>query len=318
MKIHNSFGRLTKAEGEQKLRNWSQSFDRPFNGNVYHYTSSAALNGMLSSRSMFCTDYRQLNDATELSSGFEVVEAFIAARGDEAGISTADIDEALDHLAMLRRAPLHMSMFAASFSFHGNDLSQWRAYAPCQGVSIGFRLSSLERLATEQHFVCGPVRYVGARHFSEWCMAQMAEMKEGLEKAAESEARLREQASGDPQQQVDLMVLYQRSGNLERWIGEVAGLLKNADFRSEAEWRCVFVHRQNTIQPQKTMRFRNSGTKVVRFVELDFSQADLNELIAEVIIGPGPASLENLEVVKDLLSSAGVHTRVSLPQHSAR
>jgi hypothetical protein len=110
VKIHNPIGRLTKAEGQERLQRWLKSFERPFNGNVYHYTSAAALGGILSTRSLFCTDYRQLNDTTELDTGFEVVEAAIAAKGEEIGISTADIDNALDHLALLRQAPLHISM----------------------------------------------------------------------------------------------------------------------------------------------------------------------------------------------------------------
>lgn len=318
MRIHNPFGRLTKAEGEEKISRWSKSFKRVPNSNVYHYTSAAALGGILSNRSMFCTDYRQLNDTTELGTGFEVVEAFIASRGEEAGLSATDVDDALDHLAILRRAPLHISMFIASFGFYGNDLSQWRAYAPSHGVSIGFRLSALERLAVAQHFVCGPVHYLGARYFNEWCLEQIAAMKEGLEKTAENEGRLREQVSGDPRELIDMIVLFQRSGNLERWVGEVAALLKNADFRSESEWRCVFVHRLNTPQPQKKMHFRNASTKVVRYVELDFSKADLNELVAEVIIGPGPGGPETFRAVADLLKDAGINAEVSLPQHAVR
>ncbi|MFT3730800.1 MAG: DUF2971 domain-containing protein [Hyphomicrobium sp.] len=318
MKIHNPFGRLTKSEGEAKLQLWSKSFERPFNENVYHYTNAAALGAILSSRTMYCTDYRQLNDTTELCTGFEVVEALIAARGEEVGISIDDMDNALDHLALLRHAPLHMSMFTASFSFHGNDLTQWRAYAPSQGVSIGFRLASLERLAVEQNFVCGPVRYLGAPNFNEWLGAQLDGMKNGLVKSTINEKAVREQASNDPAEFVDLIIQAQRSGNLERSVAEIAGLLKNPDFRSEAEWRCVFVHRQNTHQPQKPVSFRSAGLKVVRFVELDLSQADLNELIAEVIVGPGSSGEETFATVSDLLRSAGVNAATILPQHAVR
>jgi hypothetical protein len=179
-------------------------------------------------------------------------------------------------------------------------------------------LSALKRLAIEQHFVCGPVRYLGASYFNEWLVQQLSALKEGLEEAAVNEKDIREQASGDPQEQVDMWVLFQRSGNLERWIGEVAALLKNADFRSEAEWRCVFLHRENTIQRQKPMHFRNSGSKVVRFVELDISHADLNELIAEVIIGPGGSGYETSCAVTDLLRNAGVNATILFPRHAVR
>ncbi len=318
VKVHNPFGRLTMAQGEDKLQLWSDDYQRLFDGNIYHYTSAAALGGILSSRAFYCTDYRQLNDTTELSTGFEVLEAVIAVRAEAAGISSGNIDDMLDHLALLRRAPMHISMFVASFSLHGNDLAQWRAYAPHHGVSIGFNLKALERIAAEQHFVYGPVRYIGAPLFHEFLNTQLASMKEGLVETAANEALLRKQAADQPSEHVDLSIHFQRSGNLERWIGEVAGLLKNPDFRSEAEWRCVFVHRLNTIQPQKLMQFRSSGPKMIRFVELDLSQIGLNELIHKVIIGPGPGGKETFRIVADLLKQTGLNAEVTLLPHAVR
>jgi hypothetical protein len=318
-KIHNTFPRLTKSEGEAKLRNWCRSYAaKPYSGNVYHYTNVAALGGILSNRSIFCTDHCQLNDSTELSLGLEVVEAAIAANAESAGVSNDDVGHALDHLAPLRKAPFNLSMFAASFSMHGNDLTQWRAYSPKNGVCIGFREAVLTRIAQKQHFVCGAVRYLGAPLFNEWLAEQLAEMKEGLEKTAKNEAVLREQASGDPKDHVDMIVQFQRSGNLERWIGEVAGLLKNPDFQSEQEWRCVSVIRENTIQPKKPVRFRESGSRVVRFVDLDFSNVHLNELISEVIIGPGADGKETFRMVGELLRSAEVTASVQWPNHAVK
>ncbi len=319
IKIHNPFPRLTKAEGDEKLQTWSSTYKkRPFNGNIYHYTNLAALSGIVSSRSMFCTDYRQLNDTTELSLGLEVLEAAIAARAEAAGISANDVNDALDHLALLRQAPFHISMFAASFSMDGNDLTQWRAYAPRDGISVGFHETKLRRLAQEQHFVCGAVRYLGAPLFNEWIDKQLSGMKGGLERAAVNEAALRERASSDPQDHVDMMVQFQRSGNLERWIAEVSGLLKNPDFRSEREWRCLFVDRENTPQPKKPILFRGAGSQVIRYVELNFSNVDLRELISEVIIGPGNAQQETFQLTSDLLRGVGIATAIHSPFHAIR
>jgi len=310
---------MTQAEAENKLAEWSRSYAaQTFNGNVYHYTSLAAFGGILSSRSIFCGDHRQLNDTTELAAGIEVLEAAIAARAEAAGISTADIANALDRLALLRRARFHISMFTASFSMHGNDLTQWRAYAPRNGVSIGFRESVLKRIAEEQSFVSGAVRYLGAPLFNEWLDVQLASMRDGLVETARNETVLREKAAGDPQEHVDMLVQFQRSGNLERWIGEVAGLLKNADFRSEQEWRCVFVMRDNTIQPRTPVHFREVGSRVVRFVELDLSAVDLNELVAEVVIGPGRESEETFHLAADLLRSSSVTASIQAPFHALR
>lgn len=318
MKIHNPFGRMTKSQGAEKLDLWSSQYQRRFDGNVYHYTSAAALAGILSSRAVYCTDYRQLNDTTELGTGFEVLEAVIAARAEDAGISSDDINDTLDHLAVLRRASMHMSMFAASFSFHGNDLTQWRAYAPHHGVSIGFNLKALERIAKAQHFVHGPVRYLGAPFFQEFMDGQLAEMKKGLAESVAKQLALRNEGGDQPPDVVDISMASQRSGNLERWIGEVAGLVKNPDFRSEEEWRCVFVHRLNTIQPQKPIQYRGSGPKMVRFVTLDLSQVDLGELIQGVFIGPGLGGNETFRITTDLLNQMGVYTKVTFPSHAMR
>lgn len=317
--VHNPFLRMTQAEAESKLAEWSKSYAaQTFNGNVYHYTSLAALGGIFSSRSIFCSDHRQLNDTTELAAGIEVLEAAIAARAGAAGISAADIENALDHLALLRRARFHISMFTASFSMHGNDLTQWRAYAPRNGVSIGFREDVLKRIAEAQSFVCGAVRYLGAPLFNEWMDVQLASMRDGLVEIARNEAALRERAAGDPREHVEMLVQFQRSGNLERWIGEVAGLLKNADFRSEQEWRCVFVMRDNAIQPRIPVHFREAGSRVVRFVELDLSTVDLNELVAEVIIGPGRESEETFHLAADLLRGSSVTASIRVPFHALR
>jgi hypothetical protein len=319
MKIHNPFGRLSKEDGVAKLERWSAAYQAAPQGRVYHYTSAAAFAGILDARSIFCTDHRQLNDTAELSTGIEVIEAAIAGNGRSAGLSTDDIDDALDHLALLRACPpMHLSLYATSFSFQGNDLTQWRAYAPSHGVSVGFRLAALQKLAADQNFVFGPILYLGSPEFGGWIAQRLSEVKGGLEEAAINERAFREKASNHPPSLVDLMVTYQRSGNLERWLCEAAGLVKNAGFRSEQEWRCLFVHRLNTIQPQKSVYFRSSGTRVVRYVELDLSQVEMNDLIESVTIGPGSSAEETLCIVGDLLRSAGITAPIYDSLHTAR
>lgn len=267
---------------------------------------------------MFCTDYRQLNDTTELTQGLEVIEAALAAWGEKVGISKEDVDDALDHLANLRFARDHISMFASSFSFHRNDLTQWRAYAPVHGVSIGFRMEVLQRVAEAQAFVCGPVRYLGARFFETWLRQQVLSFKEGLAEAALNEHQVRERMREEPEQIVELSISSQKSGNLERWLGEVSGLLKHPDFRSEAEWRCVCLLRENTLQRRKAVHFRSAREKLVRFVELDLSGIELNELIAEVVVGPGPGKQETSDAVAALVKNAGLNCATSLPPHPVR
>src|SRR6266850_6808715 len=91
---------LSKQDGEAKLARWSREYDEAgYDGLVYHYTTVAALAGILGSKSLFCTDYRLLNDTTELTLGFEVLEATVAARAADAGVPTDGIAETLNRLA---------------------------------------------------------------------------------------------------------------------------------------------------------------------------------------------------------------------------
>jgi len=317
MKIYNPFPRLTKQEGEAKLEAWAEAYgDAKYNGLVYHYTSIAALAGILKSGALFCTDYRQLNDTTELRLGLEVLESAIAARGAKFGATEECVTEMLDHIALLRRANFHISMFCGSFSLRGNDLTQWRAYAPSNGVSIGFSEPLLSQLARDQHFVCGAVRYLGAPLFSEWIDKQLICMREGWKEMAQNEIEIRKHYEGQPQEHADLDISFQRSGNNERWIGEVSGFLKSADFRSEQEWRCVYVLRENTQQRRLPIKFRDWSTQVRRYVELDIAAVGLENLIQEIIIGPGTGNDDPLGLVSDLCRSANLAAPIKRPFHS--
>lgn len=290
---YNPFPRLTKQQGEELLADWRRQYTQRYAGNVYHYTTIAALAGILDSRAIYCTDYRQLNDMTELKLGVGTLEAAISARGENFGISADDVGAALDRLAIFRNGGLfHISMFAASFSMFGNDLTQWRAYAPTDGVSIGFNEQLLRQTAQDQNFVCGPIRYRGGPLFEEWLNEQLLGMKEGL---------LRKTAIA----------------GFERWACEVASLLKNPDFRSEQEWRCAFVLRDNTTQPRPPIDYRVTCTRVVRYVSLDLSDTNLSELISEVIVGPNTPD-ETVWFVGDMLRQAGVAAQVTGPAHAVR
>lgn len=286
---------------------------------MYHYTSAAALAGILSSKSLFCTDYRQLNDSTELGLGLEVLEAAIASRAIAIGAPCEAVSLLLNRLSLLRRASFHISMFCASFSMNRNDLAQWRAYAPNNGISIGFREPLLRQIAVTQSFVCGAVRYLGAPLFNEWLEQQLLAIRGGWEETARNESEHRSQArsNGQPDELTDEIINWQKCGNVERWAAEVAGLLKNPDFRSENEWRCVYVLRQNTIQQVRPVGFRPANGAVIRFVELDFTAVDLAELIARIDIGPGNSSA-TFETVSELCSAASLNAEVTQPFHAYR
>lgn len=89
---------------------------------VFHYTNTDGLIGILEGRSLWATDLRCMNDTDELSRGEALLSKALDAR-------TAHPAHGL--LARLRDHPAYASalVFGASFSSKLDVLSQWRAYA---------------------------------------------------------------------------------------------------------------------------------------------------------------------------------------------
>lgn len=105
-----------------------------FQGDTYyHYTSVAACFAILSSRSIWLTDYRFLNDKKELHQG---LSSFLAQLPDG---RRASFERAFRWHDMWH----YQCVFSLSRS--PRILSQWRAYASDgSGMAVGFRRASLE------------------------------------------------------------------------------------------------------------------------------------------------------------------------------
>lgn len=98
---------------------------------LYHYASSATFEAILASREMWISDYRALNDTTEVSFGRGIAEQTFATFGES--------EVFREFLTNCLAASLNEAFFVASLSLDGDCLNQWRAYGDdCKGVSIGF------------------------------------------------------------------------------------------------------------------------------------------------------------------------------------
>jgi hypothetical protein len=104
---------------------------------LYHYTSAAGLIGILSSRSIWLTDLRFMNDFSELQYSQQVISQCIENKLRTQGLNDAQIE-------FLSRISRHYSpydtgsaIYSASFCESGNILSQWRAY---RGQGGGYSL----------------------------------------------------------------------------------------------------------------------------------------------------------------------------------
>lgn len=301
---------ITPKDAAAKLSAYSRRFLRKPDGMVYHYTTLADLAGILSSEALYCSDYRQLDDDSEFHFGMEILEAQVATRGTELGLTPEQSSRMLEHLANLRRGHFHISIFTTSFCLWPDDLTLWRAYAAQDGVCIGFCLDELRKHAEGLGFVCGAVRYYDAPRFQEWFDEQLREMKDNIQHKEENASSL---VVGDENQALaSILVNGMKHRNTDRWIAEVSSLVKRPDFSAEQEWRCIYAWLSNPMRAQPRIAVRSSGTRAIPFVELPVKKGA--SLIKRIIIGPSPRAIQNFHAAAQICREWGLS--VELPEHA--
>ena len=118
---------------------------------LYHYTTAAALQNIIGTKSLWTSDYRFLNDPTEFRYGWEIVLAALKSHEDDlkqiSPPANYVIEQLRDHHDRKRA-----HAFVGSLTSQGDLLSQWRGYNGGRGFSIGFNEQWLQENATAQDF----------------------------------------------------------------------------------------------------------------------------------------------------------------------
>jgi hypothetical protein len=114
----------------------------PFDGGdglLYHYAKLTTLDAILASREIWISDYRALNDTSEVSFGRGVAERSFARYSESSTWG--------ELLSNCLAASLNEAFFVASFSLVSDCLNQWSRYGEGgKGVAIGFGISEFESL----------------------------------------------------------------------------------------------------------------------------------------------------------------------------
>lgn len=102
---------------------------------IYHYTDLHGLKGIISSSSLWATNFSFLNDSNELTHGLKCLENALQYLQDELSPKTLQfIQQALTHFKMHRAS----HVYNLSFCLEPDLLSQWRGYGNTQGVCLEF------------------------------------------------------------------------------------------------------------------------------------------------------------------------------------
>jgi len=276
---------------------------------LYHYTSIASLRGILTSTSFWFTDYRHLNDPTELVHGVSTAISVAKAIGmTRAGPVTEFLSLLID---LLRRQNFDsglLQFFTCSFSSSRDDLKQWQAYGDNgRGIAIGlspalFAIEDRIDIAPDERVFVGTVRY------------QPEAIKKRYAKALHHAVRVVDAAGKTVwfrgMVQAARNLFYRNIANelvASAWIWHSL-TSKHDAYEHEKETRLVMIGSNGMLDPFIKTRMR--GKEVVPYIPHRMP-LKRNGSLAEIIIGPA-APEGAKQAVEDILAELGVEGKVAV------
>ena len=139
---------------------------------LYHYTGLNALRGIIETESIWCTDYRHMNDQSELSYGVEVAKDALARLAIQADARVCLFCQCVDGLLDITHFNGNLDFYTASFTAQRDDPDQWERYGDKgRGVAIGlspsmFGIIDAAGLQPHEMSFVGPVLYDRAAIFA--------------------------------------------------------------------------------------------------------------------------------------------------------
>jgi hypothetical protein len=223
---------------------------------LYHYTTPAGLLGIVENNKLWATHVNYLNDATELGYARDLVKTALARH--ERTTRSPHVREFVHRARHTFDVSKTMDVFVSCFCEDGDLLSQWRGYAQTgEGYSIGVSGDLLGKIGGGLNYFLGQVVYDRA--------VQENAVDDILEACCEGASRL---AAGMSVAAASTLV-----GELchvfRRAIWFLMVTFKDAMFKEENEWRTIEI--MNHSETEKRVRFRSTSSKLIPYVDLDFS-----------------------------------------------
>jgi hypothetical protein len=263
---------------------------------LYHYTSSAGLQGILNSRSVWATDIEFLNDEQELRHG---LDQFLTSFKDQ--VNKRYGSDRYERLAASFQVHEHIRHFVSSFCENGDLLSQWRGYASPGGYAIGFDARKLQPQLKSRRKGGGFMRVT----YDPDTTAVMAKVWAG--KVAERlEESFSEKLVPAGQSDVEAVARHLRKFHKRHFLlgVELCCLLKNPSFKEEQEWRVVrAIHM--TPSRETNVNFREGPLGLTPYTSIDFTDESGRLPISEIVVGPGSSMELRVSAVRLLLAKLG-------------
>jgi len=267
---------------------------------LYHYTSMSALLSIIETGRIRATHFRYLNDSSEVTTMLDAVQKRLTERIRLE--ASADRSRELRELADAMKSRKVINEFVASFSEHGDDLSQWRSYCHDGGVSLGFASGALRSQWVSNPDPSGgkpwwvggslkKVRYLGG------------EISDGLDSIIDNTLELGRTLDGKE----GFFGKIERIEATRALLTLLAPLYKHHAFHHECEWRMIL---RKPHKPMPGQRFRVGASTLVPYIEVDLNR-DLEFKLSEkymlnkVVIGPTPNPQLSKDAIQNLFAAKG-------------
>lgn len=245
---------------------------------LYHYTTVNGAYGIITSKSLWITKIKYLNDESELSFSIKFfqqrMKLFIKRLADEGKVGF--LNQASEQLNRFE----NINICTASFCEDSNLLSQWRSYgSDDEGIAIGFSSELLRECCTRQSINLWKCIY------DQQIQAKIIdEIIEVLSKEYDAHSKTNDRKAFE-------YLIYQFSA----LFLQIAPIIKNYHFRQEYEWRLVTLPISvNDINYSIKLV---SNKRLIPVCEFKFQP----ECIKDIVIGPSERKFLTGECIGDLL-----------------
>lgn len=285
----------------------SQQRQEQIDTTLYHYTDSFGLRGIIESGRIWFTDYRHLNDPSELIHGIKLAHTVAREISDGADGRVRLFLETCIDMFRQENFNLTLAFYIASFSRERDDIGQWRAYADNgRGFAIGFSSSmfkiSEEPLENKLSEFVGPVLYnideVRARH--RLALEQAAEIF--FDAVNANAVLMQNKTIGLP-----FIQEFAREVIASPLIWNCL-TSKHLAYEHEREVRLIILEQAQRVSPYVMTRVR--GGEVVPYIAHEMPLREPHK-ITEIVIGPAaPTDAERR--VRAMLRELGMNQKIPI------
>jgi hypothetical protein len=195
------------------------------------------------------------------------------------------LDLLLEEVRKISEKRHSLTVFVACFSEDGDLLSQWRAYCPTGGVSIGFDKSQLMESLREQPFELGKCVYDPN--------SQIQLLRKHLGEIVDDCLAMPESFWSAPSYRVAQL------NRLHMVLGRVVPLLKHAAFSEEREWRLFASVEAVYCGNGLTYEYRKRRDMIVPYTPISLDPIAWHG--AELVMAPGPDSEMLARATQDMV-----------------